>query len=129
MVDVDEGVRPAVRQPPRGRVDVPLNSRIEIVFSEPIAERSVSTTSIKLLRGNTPVDGAVHLVQGVAAAAVFEPTGSLAPQSDYQIVVTEEVTDLEGASLDSSVTVPFRTGSRLEGSMFDLSMTVVGRRS
>jgi hypothetical protein len=48
--------------PPRKR-DVPLNASVVIVFSEPVDASTLDAASVQVLRGTTPVAGAVSLLQ------------------------------------------------------------------
>ena len=71
--------RPVVARvvpPPRKR-DVPLNTNIVVVFSEPVAEGTLSS-SIRLLRGMFPVPGSVRLLlptvsEGRIMKALIDP--------------------------------------------------------
>lgn len=101
--------------PPRRRTDVPLNAAIVIVFSEPVAEGTLSASSVRLFRGLFPVAGTVRLLPGTGAAAAFIPAAPLARNADYRLVVTRSVADLEGDALEAGVTVEFRTGQSATG--------------
>lgn len=101
--------------PPRGKTDVAVNSNVVVVFSEPVAEATLSSSSVRLVRGSTPVAGTVRLVRGTTAAVVFEPAAPLEPNVEYQLVVTEAVRDLQGDVLDSAVTESFTTASVTAG--------------
>lgn len=108
--------------PGRGKTGVPLNKNIEIVFSEPVAANSLSTSSVQLLQGATPVAGTVEILQGVTAAVVFRPSTLLAANTDYELVVTPSVRDLDGDQVDSVTRVPFTTGTTTEGPLTTLSL-------
>lgn len=95
--------------PGRGKTDVPLNSNIVIVFSEPVAASTLAL-SVQLLKGGNVIPGVVHLIAGATAAAVFEPSSPLEANTSYQLVVTEGVRDLQGEALEARVTTDFRTG-------------------
>jgi alpha-tubulin suppressor-like RCC1 family protein len=43
--------------------------------------------------------------------AEFHPDDFLAPQTDYQLVLSQGIRDVNGLALDSAVTVPFTTGT------------------
>jgi alpha-tubulin suppressor-like RCC1 family protein len=53
----------------------------------------------------------VHLLQGVTATAVFEPSAALDPNTQYRLVVTEAVRDLQGDALEARLTTDFTTGT------------------
>ena len=97
--------------PPAGGRDVPLNATIVIVFSEPIDPTTVSTGTVQLLLGTTPVSGAVSLTDDLRLRATFQPTDTLAPLTTYTLVVTQAIHDLNGIALDSAAVVTFTTGS------------------
>ena len=100
--------------PPRKR-DVPLNTAIMIVFSEPMDEATLTPTSVLLLRGSTSVGGAVRLLDAAGLTGVFEPSGALAPNTDYRLVVTSAVRDLDGTALEAPAATDFTTGDAVTG--------------
>ena len=108
--------------PGRGKTGVPLNKNIEVIFTEPVSPASLSTSTIQLLRGAEHIAGTVEILEGVTAAVVFRPASQLLPNTDYQIVVTPGVRDLDGDAVDSVVTVPFTTGTTTEGPLATLSL-------
>ncbi len=103
--------------PPPQKRDVPLNSVMVLVFSEPIAAGSITPTSVQLLHGSVPVPGSAHLLAGSATAVAFVPTVRLAPNGDYRLVATPAVTDLDGETLAASVSVAFSTGTTVLGAV------------
>ena len=100
--------------PPRKR-DVPLNARIVIVFSEPVDASTLTSSSVRLLRGTTAVAGSVSLLPGTATSAVFTPAALLDANTDYQLTVTRAVRDLTGDALAADETLQFTTGTSLTG--------------
>jgi alpha-tubulin suppressor-like RCC1 family protein len=107
--------------PGRGKTGVPLNKNIEVVFTEPVTQISLSS-SIRLFHGSVEVSGTATILQGVTAAVVFKPAADLAPSTDYELVVTSGVRDLDGDPLDSTVRVAFTTGTSTEGPVASLSL-------
>jgi Tol biopolymer transport system component len=101
--------------PPRKKTDVPLNAAIVVVFSEPIAEGTLTASSFQLFRGSTPVTGTVRLLAGAGTVAAFVPSAPLARNSAYHLTVTGAVQDLQGDALQTDVTVPFTTGASSTG--------------
>jgi alpha-tubulin suppressor-like RCC1 family protein len=97
--------------PGRGKTDVPLNANIVVVFSEPVAAGTLSS-SVQLLKGGNAVLGAVHPFEGTTAAVVFEPASPLDANASYQLVVTQGVSDLQGDALEERYTTDFSTGTR-----------------
>jgi len=100
--------------PPRKR-DVPLNARIVIVFSEPVDASTLTSSSVRLLRGTTAVAGSVSLLPGTATSAVFTPAAQLDANTDYQLTVTRAVRNLTGDALAADETLQFTTGTSLTG--------------
>lgn len=94
--------------PPKGKTDVPLNTQIIIVFSDPIAPATLSG-AVQLLDGSTVVTGDITLSPS-AVIAVFTPASPLAPNRSYQLVVDTTLRNSRGEAPDSAVHVPFSTG-------------------
>jgi uncharacterized protein YjdB len=108
------GRRPPIvvrTQPPPRKRDQPLNAAIVVVFSEPVDVRTLTASSVRLLRGTTAVPGSVSRVEGSATAATVTPQASLTPNTDYELVVTQAVRDLSGQGLVAPVIVDFTTGT------------------
>lgn len=96
--------------PPRKR-DVPLNAIIIIVFSEPIDANTLTETSVRLLRGSTPVSGRVELRDAEGLTAAFLPDAPLVAGTEYQLDVAQGIRDRDGEALEAAVTATFTTGS------------------
>ncbi len=108
--------------PPPGRRDQPLNARIVVVFSEPVAGATITTSSVQLLRDTSAVPGTVSLLPGSATAAVFQPAGPLDANTAYRLVVTQGVRDLQGDALAGDAIVAFTTGTVVAGSVNSVSV-------
>jgi alpha-tubulin suppressor-like RCC1 family protein len=116
--------RPVVARvvpPPRKR-DVPLNTSIVVVFSEPVAEGTLSS-SIRLYRGAFPVPGTVRLLPGTGAEAVFIPSRPLGRNQDYRLIVTGGVRDLQGDALEAGSTTTFTTGQSSTGQAASITVS------
>ncbi len=109
--------------PPHKKNDVPLNAAIIVVFSEPVDSSTVTPTSVQLFQGTTPVAGTVRFVDASQLVAAFEPSQPLTPGTDYRLVVTQVVRDLDGERLEAGVTVDFRTGNSLTGRVATVSVS------
>src|SRR6266542_3612925 len=94
--------------PPRKR-DVPLNSQMFIVFSEPIDVSTVSNASIRLLKDSQPVSGSFAFPDTNHLTAAFTPLAALESGSAYSRVIGEGVLELDGDSLSAPVVVDFIT--------------------
>jgi Bacterial Ig-like domain len=96
--------------PAKGRVDVALNNvSVEAIFSEPIDPKTVNPTSLRLLRNGQPVSGTIRLTEN-GLSADFLPDGFLEPLTNYELVVTQDIRDLDGDALDASSSSIFTTG-------------------
>jgi len=106
--------RPSVvrSQPPKGRTDVAVNSQIRIVFTEPIASSSATTSSIVLLLNGNTVAGQIQLSID-ALSADFVPDVVLEPLTTYSLQVTQQIRDVDGEPLDEPFVVTFTTGMPL----------------
>ncbi len=98
-------------EPTSGKRDVPLNARIIIVFSEPIAPATLNSEAIRLRQGAAEVAGRVEFVDDWHLAAEFVPLAPLAPAADYELSITQEVLDLDGDPLAAPASVEFTTAS------------------
>jgi Tol biopolymer transport system component len=120
--------------PPRGRTDVALSIRLVIVFSEPIDPQSLDETSVTVLRGDVALTGVVSLIPGTPFMAEFVPDSPLEPSTEYELIVTTGVRDLDGDALPEEYRSHFTTveveaveGARLvvsnvtTGGAFDLN--------
>ena len=95
-------------EPPEGKTDVPLNTQIEVVFSEPVDPTTLAG-DVRLFNGTRVVAGTVTLsASGIVAD--FAPESPLAPLTEYELVVGTTVRNLRGEGLDSAVHVAFTTG-------------------
>jgi alpha-tubulin suppressor-like RCC1 family protein/uncharacterized protein YjdB len=109
--------------PPPGKRDVALNAIIIVVFSEPVAGSSLTPSSVQLLRATSPIAGTVRLLEGTGTIVTFTPAAPLEPNTDYTLVVTTAVTDLDGDQLAAAVTVPFTTGTSSTGPPASISVS------
>ncbi len=96
-------------EPADGKRDVPLNARIVIVFSEPIDGNTLSGTTIRLKRGFVEVAGEVQFADAGQLTAEFVPAEPLAPSTEYKVLITQEIEDLDGEPLEEPVSVEFTT--------------------
>lgn len=97
--------------PPRKR-DVPLNAAFVIVFSEPIARNTLTSSSVRLVSSAGAVSGQVYL-EPDGLRAEFVPDHALSPNLVYNLVLMTDVTDLAGEALEPAE-VEFTTGTAVE---------------
>ena len=117
--------RPVVvrTRPPRHKRDVALNASMLVVFSEPIDAASLTDGAVQLRTGGLAVAGRLEFVDAAHLAAQFAPAAALAAKTDYELVVTEGIRDLDGLALESAVTVPFTTGTSAVAAAGTLKVT------
>lgn len=96
--------------PPSGGRDVPLNSTLVLVFSEPVDPATVTTGSVQLWRDTTPVAGTVRLGDVYRTTAEFHPADLLARLTDYRLTASQAIRNVSGQALGSPVDVRFTTG-------------------
>ena len=95
-------------QPPPRKRDVPLNSSVVVVFSEPMSPSTAAR--IQLLRDGAPVSGTATLSSN-GLRVTIEPSANLDQNTDYVVSVPASVADLSGDSLQESVAAEFTTGT------------------
>ena len=104
-------------QPPKKRTDVPLNSTMAFVFSEPVDPQTISTQTVQLVKAGQLVPGQPVLQQG-GLRVDFIPDAPLDPQSAYTLLVTTAVKSLKGKPLGKAEVSTFSTGTFVGGLSF-----------
>jgi alpha-tubulin suppressor-like RCC1 family protein len=112
---------------------VPRNRPLVVVFSEPVAPATVGTSSVRLLRGGTAVEGTVAFLDSSHVTVVFTPAAQLDADTRYQLVVSGSVANLSGDRLEADVTVDFTTGQTVVGpvaavAVYPMNITVPSGR-
>jgi len=97
--------------PATDAVDVPLNSVITVVFSEPMDSSTLNSTTISLRGAGGPVDGTVGFSSN---SATFTPAANLNNSTVYTARVSTGVTDLAGNPLAAEYTWQFTSGGALD---------------
>lgn len=112
-VAVPRPSRPAIvrTSPPPNKRDVPLNTNVVVVFSEPIDQATLTHASVQLRKGGVAVAGRLAFADGAHLTAQFLPNAPLAANTEYALVVTGGIRDLDGLALQDEVTVSFTTGT------------------
>jgi hypothetical protein len=103
--------RPVVvrTKPTKQKRDVPLNASMMVVFSEPIDESTLTDAGVHLMRDSASVKGHLEFADETQLVAIFTPESALAAGSDYTLVISQAIHDLDGSALDNTVSVPFTT--------------------
>jgi alpha-tubulin suppressor-like RCC1 family protein len=110
-------------EPAPWKADVPLNSIMVMVFSEPIDPATLSASSIQLMQGATPVAGTVRLADDTGLRAELYPDDILSVRTEYRLVITPAIHDLDGVALAETVTIPFTTIAPPTGPLASISIT------
>ena len=97
--------------PPRGKRDVALNARMQVIFSEPIDTTTVTGASLRLERNGAPVFGWLAFEDTAHLSVVVTPFSPLEDGAEYRLIVTQNVRDLDGESLEAAVSVEFTAGA------------------
>lgn len=102
--------------PAMSKTDVPLNSLILVVFSQPMDGTSL-TEAVRLRHEGADVPGEVSWVttEGVILNVQFVPDGPLAPLSTYELSVSTEARSLAGGALDAPLNAEFTTTASTGG--------------
>ncbi|MDP1849414.1 MAG: Ig-like domain-containing protein, partial [Solirubrobacteraceae bacterium] len=87
---------------------IAANANITATFSEVMDPSTITTTTLTLAQGITPIAGAVTYV---GTTAIFNPTSDLAVSTTYTATVTTGVKDLAGNALVAAKTWSFTTGT------------------
>ncbi len=96
--------------PGRKKTDVPMNSVLAFVFSEPVDPRTISNQTVQLVRNGQLVPGQPVLQPG-GLRVDFIPDVQLDPQATYTLLVTTAVKSLKGQLLQQAEVSTFSTGS------------------
>ncbi|MEX0691263.1 MAG: Ig-like domain-containing protein [Gemmatimonadales bacterium] len=111
IVVVPADRRPIVvrTDPPPTRRDVPLNSTMLIVFSEPMDGVTLTSANVRLLRGTEALVASLEFGDPDQVTVVLAPAAPLRGGTDYRLVMTQGLRDLDGDALEAAVTVEFTT--------------------
>lgn len=89
-------------------LDVPVNSSITVVFSEPVDTATVTASTFLLSDGADNIQGTVSAID---QTATFTPNAAMAWEANYTATVTSGVQDLAGNALTADYTWSFTTGA------------------
>jgi len=106
-----------IRQPPRvvrtspakGRTDVAINATVAVIFSEPVDLTTLTSKSLRLLKGTEPAPGVIRPDPTSAVGVELVPARPLTSGAAYQLVLTNAIADRTGDRLDGSLTSEFQT--------------------
>jgi hypothetical protein len=107
--------------PANAATEVAVNKKIAATFSEAMDPLTISTATITLRQGITPVAGTVTYA---GTTATFAPASDLAPNTAYTATITTGATDLAGNPLLSNFAWSFTTGATADTTRPTVSSTV-----
>jgi len=98
--------------PANGATNVPINTAVNITFSEAMDPATINTTTItvKTTNSSTSVAGTVTYNSGTKVAT-FTPNSPLANGTGYTVTVTTGVKDIAGNAMASQFTSTFTTAA------------------
>ena len=96
-------------EPPVGKRDVPLNSVLILVFSEPLDRQTLTDTTLQLVLASTPISGTIGVADTTGLAITFTPHQPLDPGAKYTLIASVGIRDQSGEALESPVTLSFTT--------------------
>ncbi len=94
--------------PPDGAVNVPLNALVTLGFDEPISSLGLAE-GVLVAAGGVPIVGGIALSDG-NRRITFTSAVALPTNTDIDVTLTTDVTDLAGLPLDNAGAFRFRTG-------------------
>lgn len=90
--------------------DVAINSAVHATFSKAMDPLSISTASVTLKTGVTPVTGLVAY-DAITKIATFTPSGNLATNTTYTATIANSAADLAGNTLLNNKVWSFTTAA------------------
>jgi len=112
-VDTVEAIAPTVLSttPHASASGVPLNQRVSITFSEPMAPATISAATLTLRAGSAPI---ISTVTYSGTSAFLTPWELLQESTEYTVTLSTDATDLAGNTIESEFEWRFTTGTTSE---------------
>lgn len=95
--------------PHAGDTAVPVSIQPSVLFTKSIDPESLEPGSIRLIRDGSPVAGVVAVHPTNPLVATLTPDAMLEPLTEYELVVSTTVHDLDGGSLEDGFRIRFHT--------------------
>jgi hypothetical protein len=92
--------------PAGGSDTVPIDTSIEITFSETIDPATLTNVTFTLSDGNNGVEGEVHMTDRIAS---LKPLGALASSTTYIVTLSSNIKDVSGNTMLSNYIFSFTT--------------------
>ncbi len=97
--------------PAKSQVDVPVNTNLTVVFSEPVNTATLTPASFQLSAGGTSVGGSITSNPATPWLATFTPDQPLAAGATYTFTVGTGISDPSGLAIDAPFTTSFLTAA------------------
>jgi hypothetical protein len=95
--------------PPPHKRDVPLTANMVIVFSAPLDATALSDSTVQLRHDGETVPGQLSFSNAAHTIVQFVPAEPLLANTDYELVVTTGIRDVNGEALADPASVRFTT--------------------
>ena len=110
----------SVTSPTNTAVDVPINRKVTVGFSEAMDPLTITTATFTLKQGTTSVSGTVT---PAGTSAIFTPASNLTVSTVYTATITIGAKDLAGNALASNFSFTFTTGAAADATPPTVSVT------
>jgi hypothetical protein len=95
--------------PPARRTDVPLNSRILVVFSEPMSASAIGESGVVMTRGGQLVSATLAFADSARLSVALTPSALLEPGVVYTVQISGALTDSDGEPIGVPASIEFTT--------------------
>ena len=108
---VPERRRPRVVRtvPLKGKRDVPFNTNLVVVFSEPMDVETITAGSVRLVSGGATIPVRLELTSTDGLVLTVVPEQPLEGSTTYALVISTAVEDLDGDAMEQALNVDFVT--------------------
>jgi uncharacterized repeat protein (TIGR03803 family) len=110
----------ASTDPANNATGVPTNQIVHATFSEPMDPSTITTTTMTLQQGGTPLAGTVSYA---GTTASFTPANALLPNTTYTATITTGAKDLAGNALANNFVWSFTTAAVVDNTPPTVSST------
>lgn len=96
-------------------VNVPVNSKIEVVFNKKMFEPSINENTITLRHGREKIIGAIRYYADINKA-ILAPINPLRPDSLFEVNISADISDASRNRLSRAYTYTFKTAKAITAS-------------
>ncbi len=95
--------------PANGQTNVAVDTPIEIVFSEPLNQTTVTPASVQLVKADEEVDGTVAVSEDGLVVRFTPAAGRLEPVWAYRLTLASDFRDLDSEPIQDTPVIVFTT--------------------